>query len=87
MPSQPVHRMTDDRVTFPDEAQHQFELATLHILARGFVQKHAICGKALKLPAFVLLKGAYAHIADELPLRRVFCLECCISFCGLRHAP
>ena len=77
--------MTNDGVAFADEAHHEFELRTVYILTRGLIQKHPVNLDAFELAIFVLVEGAHPHVADELALRRVPGLLCCVRFFSLPH--
>ena len=58
--------MADDCVALTDKAQHEFELRTVHILTRSFIEEHPVNLYAFELAIFVLVEGAHPHVADEL---------------------
>jgi len=61
--------VTNYCVTFPHERQQRGELGTVHVAARGFIEKATVQLDSFKLPSFILIEAAYAQVADPLTLR------------------
>jgi len=67
---QPVHRVTEHRISLTDETLHGLQLGPVHILARGFVSEGLVRGQPFELSNFVLIQRADAQAADPLAFGR-----------------
>jgi len=65
-----VHAVDDDGVAPARKAQHEFQLRTLGVFARGFIGEGLIERDAVQLPLCLLVQGADPDVADPLSCHR-----------------
>ncbi len=75
---EPVHRVTEDCIAFPDELDHPFEPRPIAVPSGHLVREPLVQFHAVELANFLLVERAHTKVADPkaLPLRRGFSIHC-----------
>ena len=82
--SQAVHRVTDNRVTFPNKLNQDFELRALDVLPEPLSRNTRSSSSPSSWRLFVLFEATHPHVAHRLSLRwmvcgiRLYCFRDCL---------